>query len=288
MREIRTTKKLIITVAPTGGFHGKENVPNLPTSPAEIAQATYDCYNAGAAIVHIHARDQDGNPTNDLSILGDIQARIRAKCNVVLQNSTGIGVAPSMSPRDKMKPIETNPEMASLNMGTTVATWKGQEVASIRTRSDLEWAAAEMLKRGIKPEMEIYNPSMMGAVEHLIAKDLLKKPYYFSFVMHMHRVNQAAVPYTPENLMHYLNLLPPDSLFTVVGVGEAQLPLTTLSILLGGHIRVGMEDNIYYKHGERVESNAQLVSRAVRIARELGCEIASPDEARQILNLPSR
>jgi len=143
-----------------------------------------------------------------------------------------------------------------------------------------------MLERGVKPELEIFNPVLMEDVYSLIDKGLLTKPYWLSFVMGMRRINRAYMPYSAKLLMQLIEGLPPDSMFTVMGVGTDELPATTQSILWGGHLRVGFEDNTYYKKGQLAESNAQLVSRAARIGRDLGCEIASPAEARQMLNIP--
>jgi 3-keto-5-aminohexanoate cleavage enzyme len=126
----------------------------------------------------------------------------------------------------------------------------------------------------------------MEDVYSLIAKGLLKKPYYFGFVMGMRRINRAYMPYSPRLVMQLVEGLPPDSMFSVLGIGSDELPATTLSILLGGHVRVGFEDNVYYGKGKLAESNGQLVARAARIGRELGCEIASPAETRQMLNIP--
>jgi 3-keto-5-aminohexanoate cleavage enzyme len=142
-----------------------------------------------------------------------------------------------------------------------------------------------MLDRGIKPEIEVYNPGNMEEVYNLIDKGLLTKPYWISFVFGMHRVNQGAIRYTPKNLMHYLDMLPEGAMFSVLGIMESELQVGVLSILLGGNVRVGFEDNIHYKKGVLAENNAQLVARIVRIGRELGREIATPDEAREILGI---
>jgi len=127
----------------------------------------------------------------------------------------------------------------------------------------------------------------MDDAEYLIEKGLLTKPYWFNFVLGMRRINRAYMAYTPRLLMQLVESLPPDSLFCVMGVATDELPSTTQSILLGGHVRVGFEDNVYYEKGQLAESNAQLVQRAARIGRELGCEIATPGEAREMLNIPA-
>ncbi len=288
MKELRSTEKLIITVAPTGAFQGKEANPNLPEQPDEIAKATYDAWNEGAGIVHIHGRDKSGKPTSDPDILKEIDQKIRdMKCDIIIQHRTASDYIPRLGADKRIKAIEMNPEMASLDITIPrMITFGGKENIYITTLPEIEYGAKVMLEKGIKPELEIFNPVVMEDVYYLIEKSLLKKPYWISFVMGMRRINRAYMPYSPKLLMQLVDTLPPDSMFTVMGVGSDELPATTQSILLGGHLRVGFEDNIYYKKGQLAESNAQLVARAVRIGRELGCEIASPNEARQMLEIP--
>ena len=289
MRELRTTEKLILTVATTGGFHGKEANPNLPELPEEIAQAAYECWNEGASIVHIHARDKKTRrPTSDPETLREIDQRIRAKnCDIIIQHSTVADYIPRLGADRRIKAIEMNPEMASLDISfTRLVTFGGNENVWIMTLPEIEVGAQAMLERGIKPELEIFNPVLIEDVYSLIAKGLLQKPYYFGFVMGMRRINRAYMPYSPRLVMQLVEGLPPDSMFSVLGIGSDELPATTLSILLGGHVRVGFEDNVHYEKGKLAESNAQLVARAARIGRELGCEIASPADTRRMLNIP--
>ena len=289
MRELRTTEKLIITVATTGAFQGKEANPNLPEQPEEIAEAVYDSWNEGAAIVHIHAKERQTNkPTTDPEILREIDQRIREKnCDIIIQHSTAHDYIPRLGADKRIKAIEMNPEMASLDITIPrMITFGGKENIFITTLPEIEYGAKVMLERGVKPELEVFNPVVMEDVYYLIDKGLMKKPYWISFVMGMRRINRAYMSYSPRLLMQLIDALPPDSMFTVMGVGTDELPATTHSILLGGHVRVGFEDNVYYKKGQLAESNAHLVARAVRIGRELGCEIASPAEAREMLNIP--
>ena len=288
MRELRTTEKLIITVATTGAFQGKEANPNLPTAPEEIAKAAYDAWNEGASIIHIHARDKQGKPTSDPEILSEIDRRIREQnCDIVIQHSTASDYIPRLGADKRIKAIEMNPEMASLDITIPrMITFGGNETIFITTLPEIEYGAKVMLERGVKPELEVFNPVLMEDVKILIEKQLLTKPYWVSFVMGMRRINRAYMPYSSRLLMQLIDDLPADSLFTVMGVGTDELPATTQSILWGGHLRVGFEDNVYYRKGELAKSNAQLVARAARIGRDTGCEIASPAEARQILNIP--
>lgn len=278
-------RKVILTAALTGGVQTKAANPNLPEQPHEITQAAYECFNEGAAIAHIHARDKEGKPTGDPKIFKEIHDLIRAKCNIILQDSTGGG--PGLSFEERLSCLDAGPEMASLNMGSmlrTIGSMAGTVWAN--PRSELERFAQEMLKRNIKAEMEIYHHGMLREMHNFIEKGLVRKPYYVNFVLGM--AYQGAVEGTAGNLISLVQLLPPDTIFNCCAVGSAQLGMTTLSVLLGGNARVGMEDNIYYTKGELAKSNAQLVARSIRIIRELGYEIASPDEARQILGLPKR
>lgn len=289
MKELRTTEKLILTVATTGAFQGKEANPNLPTLPEEIAKAAYDSWNEGAAIVHIHAREKEtGRPTSDPEILREIDQRIRERnCDIIIQHSTASDYIPRLGADKRIRAIEMNPEMASLDITIPrMITFGGKEDIYITTLPEIEYGAKVMLERGIKPELEVFNPVLMEDVYYLIDKGLLEKPYWISFVMGMRRINRAYMPYSPKLLMQLIDVLPADSLFTVMGVGTDELPATTQSILLGGHLRVGFEDNIYYKRGQLAESNAQLVARAARVGKELGCEIATAAEARQMLGIP--
>jgi 3-keto-5-aminohexanoate cleavage enzyme len=289
MRELRTTEKLIITVATTGAFQGKEANPNLPLQPEEIAQSAYEAWNEGASIIHIHARERETNkPTSDPEILLEIDQRIRdKKCDIIIQHSTASDYIPRLGSDKRIKAIEMNPEMASLDITIPrMITFGGKENIYITTLPEIEYGAKAMLDRGIKPELEIFNPVVMEDTYYLIQEGLLTKPYWFSFVMGMRRINRSYMSSSPRLLMQLVDQLPPDSMFSVMGVGSDELPANTQSILLGGHVRVGFEDNVFYKKGQLAECNAQLVARAARTARELGCEIASPAEARDMLNIP--
>jgi 3-keto-5-aminohexanoate cleavage enzyme len=289
MRELRTTEKLILTVATTGAFQGKEANPNLPETPEEIAQTAYECWNEGASIVHIHARDpKSRKATSDPDVLREIDRRIREKnCDIIIQHSTASDYIPRLSDDKRIKAIEMNPEMASLDITfTRLVTFGDKENIWVMTLPEIEAGAKAMLDRGIKPELEVFNPVVMEDTYRLIEKGLLTKPYLYNFVLGMRRINRGYMAYSPQLLMQLVNALPPDSIFTTMGVGSDELPATTLSILLGGHVRVGFEDNVHYGKGQLAESNAQLVARAARLGRELGCEIVSPAEARQMLRIP--
>jgi len=278
-------RKVIVTVSLTGGVQTKKDNPNLPEQPDEIAADAYACFNEGAAICHLHARDKEGKPTGDVAIFKEIHAAIRAKCNMVIQDSTGGG--PGLTFEQRLACLEAAPEMASLNMGSMLRTiGKTAGTTWANPRPELERFAQEMLKRNVKAEMEIYHHGMLREMKNFIDKGLLQKPYYVNFVMGM--AYQGAVEATPDNLTTLVHLLPADTIFNCCAIGRAQVPITTMSVLLGGQMRVGMEDNIYYAKGELAKSNAQMVAKSVRIVKDLGFEIASPDEAREIVGLPKR
>ncbi len=273
--------KLIITVALTGGIHGKEANPALPEQPDEIIGAAYDCYNAGAAIVHLHARDRQGTGVADPAIFRELNQGVRAKCPVVIQNTTG---GPELPIEERITSLDAEPESASLNMGSVVFFYEGRELKFLNFRSEIEAFAAEMKKRNIRPEMEVYNPAMFGEVENLIKKDLLSKPMYVNLVMGAG--GMGGYPGTPENILTMQRHIPDGAVFNMTGIGKYQLTVNMMSILTGGHARVGLEDNVYFRKGELAKSNAQFVERLVRLSREMGREIATPAEAREILGIP--
>lgn len=274
--------KFIITVAQTGAITNKLLNPNVPEQPDEIAASAHACYNEGAAICHVHARDLAGENSADEKIFADIHSRIREKCNIIIQDSTGGG--PNLTQLERVNCLKAKPEMASLNMGTLMRVsgqYKGIPWSNMP--HEIDSFVGEMRERGIKPEMEVYSHAMLAEVKRLIAEGRVEKPYYVNIVLGMRY--QGAEPADPANFLSMVQQLPQGAIFNCTGVGSAQTPLGTLSLLLGGCVRVGMEDNIYYSKGELAQSNAQLVAKIVRIARELGKEPATPDEAREYLGL---
>jgi 3-keto-5-aminohexanoate cleavage enzyme len=273
----------MITAALTGGFHGKDANPNLPEQPDEIAQATLECYQAGACIAHIHARDKEGKPTPDVEIYREIKEMVRKNCDIIIAFTTGGG--PNLTPEERIQSALADPEICSLNMGTMVRTRFGEGTIFLNTRSQIEQWAKILKDRGIKPELEVYSHPMFVDVENLIKLDLIDPPYFINLVLGM--THQGALQATEKNLLSLKEHLPSDTVFNVTAMAKMQLPLTTLGILLGGNPRVGLEDNIHYHKGVLAESNAQLVSRTARIIKELDLEVATPKEAREILGLSS-
>ena len=286
-------RKIIITVAQTGGFHGKEVNPNIPLSPQEIADSAYECYNAGAAIAHIHARDNEGNATNDPNVFNEIGSKIRAKCSMITQYST----APAnggYTAEDGMKLLYADdlvkPDMCSLDCSLIGTTWQGRTFVHAWYRDFLLKYAKMMQDMGIKPELECFNGTSVEDVFNiLVPEGVLDDPVSLSFVMGMDRISQGSISFSEQNLDYLIAKLPKDRFvnFSTISIGaKNHIPGMAMTVLKGGGARVGMEDNVYYGPGRLLKSNAEMVERAVRIIRELGMDVATPEEARDILKIP--
>jgi 3-keto-5-aminohexanoate cleavage enzyme len=302
MRRVRTSgfPPLVICVAITGGIQGKEANPNLPETPEEQAEQTYEAYKAGASVVHTHVRDPKGwyNCSGDTEQYRLVNGMIREKCpEIIINNTTGGG--PGMTPEERLCVLDAKPEVATLNMGPDVfkMTLKERrapiphprpetkiEGCSATDYAEVAMFAKRMKEKGIKPEMEIYQPGMYWIAEDLMAQKLIDPPYLFQFVMGY----QTSFYGTPHNLLTFIQELPANSVYEVAGVGPFQMPMTVMSVLLGGHVRVGLEDNVFYRRGQLLKSNAEAVERIVRIARDMNREIATPAQARQIFGVSSK
>lgn len=292
-------QKVIVTIAPTGGMAYKSQTPHLPTQPDEIARDVYDCYNAGASVAAVHARRPDDGATCDASIYRDINRRIRDKCDIVINNSTGGGVHGDMIAQgpngyweilweERLKGMDAGAEMCTLDATTIIASFGGKELLMHTSPERSKYLAQEMKKRGIKPEWEVFSPThIVQDVATLTAAGFDEEPFFINLVLGVHRGFQNAMPYTPRVLQSMVDLLPKGSIFCVSGIGPAQLPAAMNSLLLGGHVRVGLEDNLYYRPGE-LATNVQLTERIVRLVREMGYEPATPAEAREIMGLPRK
>lgn len=268
-------EKLIITCALTGAEVTKEHNPAVPYTAEEMAQSAYEAYKAGASILHIHVRTNDGKPTQDKARYKEILDAVRAKCpDAILQVSTGGAVG--MSDEERLQPVELNPEMATLDAGTTNF---GDDIF-VNSWPSLINFAKKMQECGVKPEIEVFERGMIDSAVRLHKMGLIDAPMHFDFVLGV----PGAMPATMEDLMHMVRSIPAGSTWTVAGVGRSQLPMAAAAIIMGGHARVGLEDNIYYSKGV-LATNGMLVERVARLAKELGREIATPDEARQILSL---
>ncbi len=286
-------RKVIITVAQTGAFQGKEANPNIPLTPQEIADSAYECYNAGAAVVHIHARDKEGVSTNDPAVFNEIGSRIRSRCSIITQYSTSPANKAGALAEDGMALLFdkdlVKPDMCSLDCSLISTTWNGRTFVHEWYRDFLLKYAGMMKDMGIKPELECFDPTSIEDVFGILQPaGVLEDPVSLSFVMGMDRISQGAISFSDENLDFMIRKLPKDQFvnFSTIAIGgKNQVPGMTMTVLKGGGARVGMEDNIYYGPGRLLKSNAEMVERAVRIIHELGMEVASPDEAREILKI---
>lgn len=298
MREVRTgMPPVIICCACNGGIQGKEYNANIPETADEIAESVAAAYQAGAAMVHVHGRDPENLPSaaRTADAWKEVNQKIRQRCpDIIINNTTGGGFSTTMG--ERLLCLQANPEIASLNLGADVSKFKMKERKPPLphphpameyddcipfTYKIISEYAKEMKKRGVKPELEVYHSGAIWIIQDLIAQGLLDKPYWIQTVM---GTQTGSYP-TVDNVFHLLREFPEETVWLCSGIGPFQLPLTTFAILLGGHVRVGLEDNIYYRRGEMAKSNAQLVERAVRIAHELNREVATPKQAREMLGI---
>lgn len=289
---------LMICVAITGGIQGKEANADLPETPEEQVEQTLEAYEAGASMVHIHARDPEKwwDGADNAEQYRKVNGMIREACpEMIINNTTGGSLG--MTVDQRVACLDAGPEVATLNMGPDMYKFKFRErkaplphprpeedVQGVLpvTYGELRQFAAGMKERGIKPELEVYNPGQLWAVFDLMELGLVEPPYFVQFVMGYQMSPWA----TPRNLINSIDQLPAQSIVEVSGLGPYQLPMTTMAMILGAQmVRVGMEDNIYYRRGQLLKSNAEAVERVVRIANELNREIATPAQAREMLGL---
>jgi 3-keto-5-aminohexanoate cleavage enzyme len=272
------SRKLILTVAVTGSTTSKGDNPNHPEQPEEIVDDVVACEEAGASIAHIHARGADGVRTKDPRVFQEIMDGIVERCDDILVNFTSAGRG--FTRAERLKPIletEPRPDLASLDMGP----FNRRESTVEHPRSELAEFAERFREAGVKPEPELFNPGQITEVQYLIEEGLIEAPYFCQLLF---GYQSGTLPH-PKNLINVVENLPDGSLWSTIGIGRHQLPLTTMTVPLGGHVRVGLEDNVYYRTGELAESNAQLVERAATMARALERPIATPAEAREMLGL---
>jgi len=272
---------VIITAALVGGELTREDTPHLPLTPEEIGREAAAVVQVGASIIHLHARDHKGVPRHDPKVFQLIQTEIRNHCRKagveepIQQFSTGGSVGMTLA--ERMAPLDLKPEMASLNMGTMNF---GEDIFENKPAT-IQEIARRLMKDSTAIELEIMDAGMMDYALTLIAKNTLKPPYHFNFVLGV----AGGMAGDPENLMFLLPKVPVGATWGVAGMGRYQLPLSILALVLGGHVRLGLEDNIYYRKGERVKGNVPLVERVVRMAKELDRPVATPAEAREILGM---
>lgn len=270
-------EKVILTVATTGAWPTKKETAYVPLQPEEIAEEVYACYLAGASIAHIHVRDDQDNASMSFEKFEKTVKLIRERCNIVLNLTTSGGLG--LSDDERMKPfIELKPEMASYDCGSM--NWSHSSVF-INSPSFLEKLGKTMKECKVKPEIEVFDAGMVYNAEYYLQKGILDSPPHFQFVLGA----PGGMTATVENLVFLKSLIPKNATWSALGIGKGHLPILYAALALGGNIRVGMEDNIFYAKGVLAKSNVEFIERAKRIAAEIGKEIASPDDARTLLDL---
>ena len=297
-------KKIIITAAVTGATHTPSLSPYFPATPEQIIEDAVKAHQAGAAVVHVHARDpKDCSPTPDLEIMREIVTSIKKQCNAAICVTTGGAVW--MSSEQRLAPaVELKPELASCNAGSVNFVFsdlasklenpkydweipylkRTNELVFTNTFSGLEYYLNTMNEHGIRPEFEVYDVGMINNIAYFINKGLVKKPVYLQFVMGI----LGGIPATVDNLVYMVKTAREqigDFVWSCAAAVKSQMPLVTAALTMGGNARVGLEDNLYLKPGILAKSSAEQVIQIKEIAERLGLEIASAEEARQILGL---
>lgn len=270
-------EKLIITAAISGAEVLKEHNPAVPYTVEECAREAKSAYDAGASIIHLHVRKDDGTPTQDKKRFKEVMDAIYKVCpDVIIQPSTGGAVG--MTDDERLQPTELNPEMATLDCGTL--NFGGDEVFT-NTENTIKYFGKRMIENGIKPELEVFDKSMIDMALRLHKKGFITSPMHFDFVMGVN----GGITGELRDFIFLRGSIPADATYTVAGVGRFEFPLAAAAIIDGGHVRVGFEDNVFLSKGVLAKSNGELVEKVVRIAKEFGREIATPAEARIILGL---
>lgn len=279
--------QVIITAALTGVLATRDQCPAIPYTPAEIAQEARRAYEAGATIVHIHARKDDGSPAFDVETYRRIKEETQAICpDVIINFSTG---AIGIPKEDRIAHIqEVRPHVAALNMGSmnyAIYSEKSKkfyfDMVFANPFEDIIYFLNAMNEAGVRPELECFDTGHIGNTFPLIDLGLLKPPYEFSFIMGV----LGGIPATAENLANQKRNLPEQAIWQVIGIRRVQWQMVAAALTLGGHVRVGLEDNFYLPNGEMARSNGDLVAAAAQMVRDLGREVASVTQTRQILGL---
>jgi 3-keto-5-aminohexanoate cleavage enzyme len=273
--------KLIINAAVVGSRPTKAMNPAVPYTPEEIAASAIACWRAGAAIAHIHVRHpESGAPSMDLNLFKEVIERVRAESDILINLTTsGFHLEGDDVGERRLVPLTLTPELCSFDIGSV----NFREGAFVNPPAWGEMAARRMQGVGVKPEIEVFEVGHIGQARALIKEGLIDHPPYFQLCMGV----GWGIGATPENLRFMHSKLPPEAVWSVLGVGRAQKEMITLGVEMGGHVRVGFEDNLYLEKGLLATSNAQFVDQAVQLAAEIGREVATPAEARLILGLQS-
>jgi 3-keto-5-aminohexanoate cleavage enzyme len=272
------SQPVIISAAITGSWPSKDDNPAVPITEEEIAESAVAAHRAGAAIVHLHVRNEHGKVTCDPARYAKARDLIRATgSDVVINMSTG-GGAGQTTDEQRMEPIALKPEIASFDCGSC----NFGKTVFINSPSFLDELARRMTEHGVMPEIECFEPGHIANAIRLIDEGKLPPPHWFQVVLNV----RGGSPGTVKQLLHIVEMIPVGSHWSVCAIGRAQLPINVAAMAMGGHVRTGLEDNIYYHKGQLADSNAQLVARLVRIAAEMGRPVATSSQARDMLGLP--
>jgi 3-keto-5-aminohexanoate cleavage enzyme len=272
--------KLIVSVATTGSWPTKVLTPYVPVTPEEIAASAVEAWREGASIVHIHVRDDDEKVVCDPNRYRRVMELIdAAECDIIVNLSTS-GGAGGAGEAARLDVVSLRPELASFDAGSMNF---GDKVF-LNSPDFLVRLAERMKEMGVKPEIECFDSGQIDNAMRIIDQGLIDAPHWFQIVLGV----KGGAMATPRQLLHMAEMLPKDTPWSVCAIGRQQLPMNMMALAMGGHVRTGLEDNIYYARGELARSNAQLVARVVRIGREMGREAASPAETRTILGIPPR
>lgn len=272
------SQPLIITAAVVGAETMREDTPHVPYTPEEIAEEALRCYEAGATMVHVHGRREDGAPTQDRQTFAAILEGIRQRCDILVQFSTGGAVG--MVVEERIEALELRPDMATLTTGTINF---GDDVF-LNSLPMIRTIASRLRKFEITPEIEVFDTAMIDTALRLCDEGLLELPLHFDFVLGV----PGAMGASKRNLEFLVESIPDGSTWSVAGMGRHELPLAAMAIEMGGHVRVGLEDNIYLKKGVLAKGSYELVEAVVERARKAGRRLASVKEARKALKVAPR
>ena len=268
---------LVISVAPVGAELTPDQTPHLAVTPKQLGDVAAKVRAAGASLIHVHCRNDDGSNTHDVARFRAAFEEIRGRSDLIVQFSTGGAIG--MTPEERAAPLQLRPDMGTLTCGTVNF---GDEVFE-NSFPVMRGILREMQRNGVVPELEVFDKGHISNARRLEKEGLLKFPAHVDFVLGV----PGGLDATVQNLCDLVDFLPDGCSWSVAGIGRQQLPMAMAAIAMGGHVRVGLEDNIYYSKG-RLATNEELVARVVRIAEELGRPVATPDEARRLLRLPVR
>jgi 3-keto-5-aminohexanoate cleavage enzyme len=272
-------EKLIITVATTGAMTTKDNTPHLATQPEEIAEEVYMAYQAGASIAHVHVRTEEGKATMAMDRFEKTVGLIREKCDIIVNMTSSGGLG--FSDEERIAPhVAIKPDMGTFDAGS-MNFYRG---VFLNSPEFLEKLGKAYIDNGIKPEVEVFDAGMVWNAKRLMKDGFLQAPIHFQCCLQVH----GGMEGTPKNLLHLVEAMPPGSTWSAFGCGPTALAITTMAIHMGGHVRVGMEDNVYLTKGVLAKHNYEFVERVQRLAKEFERPVANVAETRAILGLPPK